>query len=220
MRYSTIDYNTKDYPFIEIVERLYNTTNLENLHTLTTEKYDKLFEVGADSSTVFHTIFYDKYREGWEELEILYGKFVKDIISPLIPENFLYQTFPTFRVHLPNNIAVGKFHKDAEFGHPEGEINYIIALTNSSDTASVWVEEEEDKGNFEAMVLEPGKLVTFNGNRLTHGNKVNRTGKTRVSMDFRVLPISKYNKDKISESITTKTKFTEGKYYKLYENSL
>ena len=35
----------------------------------------------------------------------------------------------------------------------------------------------------------------FNGGECIHGNKTNNTGKTRVSFDFRILPLENYNPD-------------------------
>ena len=78
----------------------------------------------------------------------------------MLSEDFLYQKFPTFRVHLPNNIAVGKFHKDADFGHPKGEINFIIPLTDSYGSASVWVESEENKADFAEVCITSSIVVT------------------------------------------------------------
>lgn len=214
MRHITTKFDSQKFNFHEAVGGV--LIPLDSLHFLVQGKYKELFEVGADSSTVFHKAFYDKYREGWEQMEQLYYDFICDHIAPSLVEDFLYQKFPTFRVHLPGNIAVGRFHFDAEFGHPQGEINYIIPFTNSSDTGSVWIESEKGKGDFKAIDLNIGELVQFNGNQLTHGNKVNETGETRVSMDFRILPISMYNEGQIGESMTRKTKFIEGEYYKRY----
>ena len=53
----------------------------------------------------------------------------------------------------------------------------------------------------------------FNGNKLRHGNLVNKTGKTRVSMDFRIIRKKDYDCSKKLESVTTKTKFEIGRYY-------
>lgn len=188
------------------------------IHETTSEDYSEEFKVGMDSITEFHKKFYDKYREGWGEMESWYNDiFIKWVIAPLIDEDFLYQKFPNIRFHLPNNVAVGKTHKDSDFGHPKFEINFIIPLTESDDTASIWVESEPDKGDFEPMIMRVGELIQFNGNELTHGNKLNLTGKTRVSLDFRVLPISKYNPNNTNTSLTKKTKFIEGEYYKLFK---
>lgn len=210
-----------DNEFVEIVEDLFNAKNLSNLHLLPfAERYDQLFEVGADSSTIFHKRFYDKYREGWPAMQHQYRRLIEGISRT--HANFVYQKFPTFRVHLPNNVAVGAFHKDRDFNHPHGEINFIIPLTNSYDTASVWIESEEDKGDFSPMPMKIDGLICFDGNNLTHGNKVNETGKTRVSMDFRILPLACYKESqfdfKSNRSLTTNTKFTIGEYYTLYKD--
>ncbi len=215
--YDTIEFSPKTYDFVGIVSKLFEVDDLSLLHESTDEKYVELFEVGKDSSTVFHKKFYDTYHEGWPELQNLYDRFIAENIQHNIhndTEGFLYQKFPTFRVHLPNNVAVGRFHRDSEFGHPPGEINFIIPLTNSENTASVWMESEPYKMDFVPMKLEIGKLYIFNGNELAHGNMTNLTDKTRVSMDFRIIPLSKYNQSEQKESLTRKTKFIEGEYYK------
>jgi len=217
--YSTIPFDNSKFDFVKVVKDLFcpkYSCELDDIHQVIKEKYQKLFQIGSDSSTVLHKMFYDKYREGWDELSEMYEMFIRDEVSKTINEPFLYQSFPTYRCHLTNNVAVGAFHNDAEFGHPDGEINYIIPLTNSSNTASVWVESEPGKRDFEAMYLRIGQLVVFDGNHLTHGNKVNVSNKTRMSMDFRILPLSKYDEHNAKESITTKTKYVEGGYYKRF----
>jgi hypothetical protein len=37
-----------------------------------------------------------------------------------------------FRVHLPNNVAVGSKHCDADYNHPPGEINFWVPLTKGT----------------------------------------------------------------------------------------
>ena len=211
-------FSAVDYPFHTLVEELFDVSDLSRLHYISPEKYTKLFEVGSDSSTAFHKKFYDKLRSGWVDMELMYEQFIKYVIAHNIDGDFLYQKFPTFRVHLPGNVAVGRFHKDAEFGHPKGEKNFIIPLTFSNGTDSIWVESECNKGDYEPMELYVGELIYFNGNELTHGNKVNEEEKTRVSMDFRVLPLSEYILGGTAEaSVTQKQKFVEGEYYKLFK---
>jgi len=209
-----IKYDRDNYDLIDQVKKIFKTKHLDILHLLTKEQYP-LFEVGKDSSTVFHKFFYDTYRAGWPEFVVCYNRLIRDVIRPLYNEPILYQTFPTFRVHLPDNIAVGAFHTDSEFGHPAGEVNYVLPMTDSGNTASIWVESEPGKMDFEPMEMFTGEIIEFLGNKLTHGNKVNRTGQTRVSIDFRVLPLSKYSEVNIGESLTQKTKFKVGEYYKL-----
>lgn len=221
IRYFKMPFKRQRYNFVKVMEDLFWGNKmiprfLNQLHFKLKEEHNELFEVGKDSSTSLHQRFYDQYRAGWTEMESLYEKFIREFVSKQFDEDFLYQSFPTVRFHIPGNVAVGKYHNDSEFGHPEGEINFIIPLTDSDDTASVWLESEPGLGDFQAIKLQLGVLVMFNGNKLTHGNKVNMTNNTRVSMDFRILPISKYNPDQSGFSITTNTKFVEGQYFKRF----
>jgi len=209
MRYTTTPYSGFD--FVGLLEALFETKDLSSLQ----EHHEHLFKVGADSSTSFHKRFYDKYRAGWPEMVNTYEDFVRSVVAPTYPMRILYQRFPTFRIHLPGNVAVGAFHNDAAFGHPKGEKNYIIPLTNSDGSASVWVESEPGKQDFEPMRMRVGELIAFDGNVLTHGNHRNCTNAARVSMDFRILPLARYHEESAQESITLGTKFKEGEYYKL-----
>lgn len=212
MRYRRIPYDIVAYDFVTPVARLMETNDLSSLH----EDHHELFKISADSSTSFHRRFYDRYHNGWSEFVELYEGFIRGVVAPLHKGNFLYQKFPTFRIHLRNNLAVGAFHNDASFGHPVGEVNYIIPLTNSDDEASVWLESQPGKGDFVPIALRVGQLIEFNGNQLTHGNKVNNTRRARVSMDFRILPEIHYHQNEAKESITLKTKFQVGEYYKRF----
>jgi hypothetical protein len=220
MRYKIIPYQEEKVGFVRRMNGLFfnhGLSGLEFLHNLCEEKYNKLFEVGSDSSTIFHKLFYDRYKGGWDSMVETYEMFIHIIVAPLFDEDFLYQSFPTARFHLPGNVAVGHFHTDSEFHHPAGEVNFIIPLTNSEDTASVWVESEPGKEDFEDIKLRIGELIQFNGSVLKHGNKVNTTDRTRVSMDFRILPVSRYDESLAQKSMTTKTKFVEGEYYKRFK---
>jgi hypothetical protein len=46
-----------------------------------------------------------------------------------------------------------------------------------------------------------------------HGNKPNKTSLTRISFDFRIIPLSKYNPTWNTDSPTSHTKFSLGHYY-------
>ena len=54
-------------------------------------------------------------------------------------------------------------------------------------------------------------MYSLDGSNLTHGNELNITDKTRVSIDFRVMLASNYIPSE-GGSINTKTPFTKGGY--------
>ena len=78
-------------------------------------------------------------------------------------------------------------------------------------------ESSPNKGDFQPFKLSASELVYWNGNTCIHGNKKNTTQQTRISLNFRVIPTSEYNKNvgngSALESVTTLTKFKIGDYY-------
>jgi ectoine hydroxylase-related dioxygenase (phytanoyl-CoA dioxygenase family) len=206
-----INYDRNQFSFKEKLENLFQVGNLETLNdsieVLSREK---------DQSTKYHTLYYNWART--EEFKLIYEKFILNVIKPLYNEQIVYQAIPTFRVAYPNNIAVGEYHKDkwyrdADWAVEVNEDNFFLPFTDAFDTNTIWVESQEDKGDYSPMNCNYGEIIQWDGSNLTHGNKINTTGKARVSIDFRVM---KYTNYKPSEqgSINTKTKFQIGGYYK------
>ena len=109
--------------------------------------------------------------------------------------SLLVQKLPNIRIHIPNGLAVKRWHcdSDQDHKHPLGEINSVIPLTNMFDTNSIWRESSPEKGDFKPFDLKVGEIIYWNGNTCIHGNKINKSLKTRISFDFRVLPRDKYN---------------------------
>ena len=212
-----LEYDINKYNFQEVVSKLY-VSKLHMIHNDSEDNYSEVKGLGNDSDTIFHTVFYNKYREGWSEMKELYKQFVKEQIFPLIGEDeIVYQKFPTFRVHLPYNKVTSAFHSDgdAQHQHPRGEINFILPLTKSYNTNTVWVESEPELLDLHPVNMEYGQYLMFNGNECIHGNKINKTGKTRVSFDFRVMPGSKYDELYESKTVTTGQQYKIGSYYEI-----
>jgi ectoine hydroxylase-related dioxygenase (phytanoyl-CoA dioxygenase family) len=149
-------------------------------------------------------------------------KFLREYIKPRFgygDEEIVYQKIPTFRVQLPGNVAVGDWHKDKDYRNLEWankvqEVNYYLPFTNAYGTNTIWTESEEDKGDFKPIEIDYGQCVEWYASKLTHGNKDNLTSITRVSMDFRVIPMSRYVESKHT-TINTKTPFSIGEYYEV-----
>ena len=196
-----VNYNPKKYLFKEIICEWFETTDLPNLHKI--EEYEH-FERSTDQSTVWHSKYYEKIRSEKLFLEKYY-KFIEDEIKPRYGEEVVFQRIPTFRVHLPGNIAVGEFHRDRDYRDVDWaklvkETNYFLPLTEAFDTNTIWAESEDGKEDFSPLNCEYGSYYEWDASNLLHGNKDNISKNTRVSFDFRVIPKSKYIE---SEHLTT-----------------
>lgn len=87
-----------------------------------------------------------------------------------------------------------------------------MPITNAFDTNTIWVESQEDKGDYSAMNCEYGSFIKWDGSNLTHGNKINKTNQVRISFDFRVMKIDNYIPSNHG-SINMNSKFQIGGYY-------
>jgi ectoine hydroxylase-related dioxygenase (phytanoyl-CoA dioxygenase family) len=206
-----VNYNTQQFLFSKKLSQLFKVEDLSSINNNV-----EVFSREKDQSTKWHQLYYEWART--EEFTQLYDKFISEIVRPLYDEDIVYQAIPTFRVAYPNNIAVGEFHKDKAYrdinwATDVNEDNFYLPFTDAFDTNTIWVESEEDKGDFAPMNCNYGELIQWDGSNLTHGNKINKTGKTRISVDFRVIKYSNYKPSEYG-SINTKTKFQIGEYYK------
>ena len=210
-----IEYNTKQYAFREIICNWFETYDLSKLHFI--KDYEH-FERENDQSTIWHKTYYEKIRSD-KSFDDIYTQFLNDVIKPRYGEEIVYQKIPTFRVHLPGNIAVGEFHKDkyyrdVKWAEKVKETNYYLPLTKAYGTNTIWAESEEDLGDYKPFDSNYGECIEWNASNLSHGNKDNITSNTRVSFDFRVIPKSRYI-DSNHLTINTKTKFGIGGYYEV-----
>lgn len=199
------NYNTETYPFARIVSGIMGASDLSYLHVLGTYP---LVSRETDQGSSYHKKFY----ENFHLLQETYLKFIHDVIKPIYSEDIAYQKVPSFRVHMPLNMAVGEFHRDKDYGHGDDEMNFWVPLTGAWGTNSIWVESHEGEGDYHPERLEYGEALLFDGPHLRHGNRINDTFKTRVSFDFRVIPKSIY-KDNPNTSINTKSRLVVGDYF-------
>ena len=73
-------------------------------------------------------------------------------------------------------------------------VNFLIPLTPMLDTNSMYIESKPGEGDFKPLVLQPGQLLRFNGNKCVHGNEPNQQGVTRLSIDFRMITVKDFDK--------------------------
>jgi len=207
------NYNTKKFDFEQLMQEILESDHLDLCHL--DYKQEEILGQGKDQSTEIHRKFYDYIDSEEEVFTALYRRFIADNIKPIFGEELVYQRFPTFRAHFPDNVAVFAFHKDKEYNHPKEERNVYLPITDAWDTNTIWAETAEDNGDFEPIDAEYGNFVIWDGNNLKHGSKQNETGRTRISFDFRVIPISEYNEDSVKKSISKSIDFKIGGYYEV-----
>jgi len=223
-------YKINDFPFDKMILdhfKKFNVRDLKKIHVdLPNElKPRKVVSVKNDQDQSIYKYLYKidkgfnlKKKEGNGKFLDLYYKFVNKIAKEFFSEDLVFQSKPTFRVHFPDNLAVGGFHRDREYNHPLEEINIWVPLTETSDTSSIWIESSFDKKDYKPMNLKYGDFIIFDSG-LQHGNKINLTNKTRISFDFRVIPSSKYKKnDVVKKSTGQFIKFKIGDYYSVTSN--
>jgi ectoine hydroxylase-related dioxygenase (phytanoyl-CoA dioxygenase family) len=178
-------YSTIRFPFARLVAEHFQTADLSTMHDGV--EYPLLTR-DSDQGTIFHKHFYTIGNEFCD----VYRHFVCEVIATITGANIVYQRVPTFRIHLPNNVSVGEFHRDRDYFHDPAEINFWLPLTRAWGNNTVWIESSEGKEDFRPYELEYGEFLMFDGANLKHGNRINDTGFTRVSIDFRAMSTVHY----------------------------
>jgi hypothetical protein len=162
----------------------------------------------TDQQTRWHERFYKTFMS-WQGL---YLRFLNEVATEVMGEEFYFQAIPNLRVHLPNNLAVGEFHTDSAYGHPDGELTFWVPLTPAYETNTLLIETAPGRRDYVPVEALPGTMIVFDAGNLEHGNVLNTTGKTRISFDFRCIPVSKWRPSERT-SINMAMSFAPGGYY-------
>lgn len=182
-----------------------------------------------------NSIFIQKFHESWDSTpkwEELYHRFILEVVKPALcpgEEKIVIQKTPNIRIGIPGVSNIGRLpetdpspeiiglHCDGEHGHPPQEKNILVPLTKMTATNSLYFEPRPKSGvpydEYELLEADVGQFFYFYGNQSKHYNKVNDTGRTRVSFDFRIVPFSKYDDEYDSLSRTANKRFRIGDYY-------
>jgi len=214
---NNLKYDNSKYDFRVFARKCFGIDNLSEVHK-NNPNYEVFKSFGPDVQTWYHETFYNylKTNDNGKDMQKMYNNLIEEVILPYLDINeALVQKFPSFRVQLPGNIAVAKIHTDNSLGHPIGEINFTYSFTDMFDTNAIWIEKMPRMKEFIPIEQKENSITSFNANLCMHYNKLNETGKTRMSMDFRVLPLNYYDKEKVLSSHSTNQKFVDGGYYNL-----
>ena len=184
-------YSVKEYDFPKIIADYLGATDLSALTSDVEAGSQHSLYKNMEQATLYKRL-YEKLdsREG-KDFYQCYERFIREVIRSQFNEPIYYQKKPTHRILFLNNPGESRFHRDRDYGHSTAEINYLVPQTRAFDTNTFWLESEEGKEDFRPVEMQIGDFVRFNGASLKHGAKVNTTGKSRVSFDFRVIPFSR-----------------------------
>ena len=161
------------------------------------------FNVGG--RTLFAKRYHDALNtksQDVDDFKVVYEDFLRKHCAPNVGlaagcgHTLLYQRNPTLRVMYPNiGKCVGKMHKDADYHHQEGEINFWVPLVDlaKDESACLYAESSPKKGDFHPFNCSLGQFVRFWGNQATHYTVENVSSITRVSLDFRVIRLCDFD---------------------------
>lgn len=197
-----LSYSTDDYDFKSIICEYLNIHQLDNIFV------EQKITRENNQSTEYHKRFYNSL-DNDNRLKSLYDDFISKVVKNLFDEEIIYQVTPTFRLQAIDNVSVFAFHKDTEYGHSDKTINFFLPITKCYDTNALWV---ESGSSFEPMECDYGDLITFDAVNLLHGNKVNKTGKSRISLDFRVMKMVDYYETS-KKTLSKNRRLVLGDYY-------
>ena len=197
-----LTYSINDYDFRSIICDYLNIIQLDNIFI------DQKITRSNNQSTEYHKRFYNSL-DNDNRLKSLYDDFISKVVKNLFDEEIIYQVTPTFRLQAIDNVSVFAFHKDTEYGHSDKTINFFLPITKCYDTNALWV---ESGSSFEPMECDYGDLITFDAVNLLHGNKVNKTGKSRISLDFRVMKMVDYCETS-KQTLSKNRRLILGDYY-------
>jgi hypothetical protein len=138
----------------------------------------------------------------YKRFDEVYQAFIRDVVAPAMGGGrVLYQRAPTLRVMAPlvnddpssssssaPSLVTCKLHNDRDYHHQPSEINFWLPLTNYVfDSNSLWVESASGLGDFHPLEMKHGQITRFYGNQCRHYARDNKTGISRVSIDFRAV---------------------------------
>lgn len=204
-------YDIKKYPFYEYLSTIFGVTDLENIHKFM--GFFDPFKREQDQYTILHKVFYSNFRLPNSPLKKMYEDLIRDFIAPIVPDKFYYQKIPTFRIGLPQNKFVGAFHRDTAYNHQPYELNFNLAIANYMGSAALITEDAAGSQNLISAEIDYGQVMGFDHIGCNHGSEINKTGKTLMSMDFRLALADMYYEDPKAESVNLHSKFIIGDYF-------
>jgi cytidyltransferase-like protein len=89
---------------------------------------------------------------------------------------------------LPHNVPIA--HADVAYGHHPCSINFYVPLTPIGETCTLFLESRPGSEDWHPLEGDFGSIKHFAGAVCAHWTPLNKTDRTRVSLDFRIIPDS------------------------------
>ncbi|CAJ1937297.1 unnamed protein product [Cylindrotheca closterium] len=98
-----------------------------------------------------------------------------------------YQSFPCLRIIQPDEFSIGP-HADVAYGHHPCSINFYIPLTAIGGSSSLFLESRVGSEDWHPIEGDgQDQIKYFAGASCMHWTTENKTDRTRVSLDFRMI---------------------------------
>ena len=91
-----------------------------------------------------------------------------------------------------------------------------MPFTNTNAHNTIIIESQRGKKDFKPYVLDYGEVLFFDGANLEHGNELNESDESRLSMDFRVTLDNMFHNSE-NETLSANTKMVLGEYWEKIE---
>jgi len=195
-------FDTAAYPFPALIGALVGAGDLplDDLHTLDEVRSWLQFERRAYQMRRNPIDSRFKTAGGFRAngaLRGAYERLLREVVLPLFADvgcgGICFQREPNFRCHLPGtgHVLVDR-HRDADYHHQPNEVNFWLPCTPAFGSNTVWVESAPGAADFRPFDARFGTLIQFWGHQCEHFTQPNETGRTRLSIDFRVIPRAQY----------------------------
>ena len=201
-RHTILTYDTTAFDFAGAVKAVLESkgrpinVSLSHLHE-THEGRQMLVDKSGARINYYQTLWNrDRHLEPAERgaaflrFDQLYRDFIRSVIGPSVGGGrVLYQRAPTLRCYIPGDAtAMGVFHTDEEYHHQPSELNLWMPLSDQvHGTNTLHVESAPGQGDFSPLNLNYGECFRGWLNQCRHGCYPNTSGRTRLSLDFRVV---------------------------------
>lgn len=192
----------------------FDAIDLEQLHKL---KALDLLEAGTDQASPFHKSIYSEFdRDTGSPLIVEYRRLCIEWLEELKwahEDEWAIQRYPSIRIHMPGNVSVFEFHRDNDYSHQLGEVNHFLSVTESRQSAALHVEKNLGWNDFAPLELAAGESAIINTSVFRHGDYINNEGYTRVSLDFRAIPLDLLKNVGSTVSLTKKKALDDTDYF-------